>query len=80
MEYRERQPAPAAAVELAAGREDLWPSLDVAATTAGRREPPPLTHEDNRGFLQMLKEKKERYVLAIVCSNVNRLILRYADQ
>ncbi|GJN15549.1 hypothetical protein PR202_gb02470 [Eleusine coracana subsp. coracana] len=62
MEYREKQPVPAAAVELACG-EDLWwsSSADVATTTtAGRREPPPLTHEDNRGFLQMLREKKQR--------------------
>jgi hypothetical protein len=27
------------------------------------RPPPPLTHEDNRGFLEMLREKKERYGL-----------------
>ncbi|KAK3124032.1 hypothetical protein QOZ80_8AG0639510 [Eleusine coracana subsp. coracana] len=61
MEYRDRQTAPAAAVELAGG-EDLWwsSSADVVTTTAGRREPPPLTHEDNRGFLQMLREKKQR--------------------
>ena len=25
------------------------------------RPPPPLTHEDNRAFLEMLREKKERY-------------------
>ncbi|CAL5000759.1 unnamed protein product [Urochloa decumbens] len=66
MEYREaagRRPAPAAAVELAAGREDEGWYGDVATTTTtapGRREPPPLTHDDNRGFLQMLREKKER--------------------
>ncbi|TVU04726.1 hypothetical protein EJB05_47857 [Eragrostis curvula] len=53
MEFREGLP-PAAAVELA-GAVDQGP-----ATVAGRREPPPLTHDDNRGFLQMLREKKER--------------------
>nr|CAB3481629.1 unnamed protein product [Digitaria exilis] len=60
MEYRET----AAAVELAAGREDDegWYGIDVAATTTakGRKEPPPLTHDDNRGFLRMLRDKKER--------------------
>ncbi|CAO2211715.1 unnamed protein product [Urochloa humidicola] len=53
---------PPASVELAAGREDeVWYG-DVAttATTPGRREPPPLTHDDNHGFLRMLREKKER--------------------
>uniref|UniRef100_A0A453RPW0 ABC transporter domain-containing protein n=2 Tax=Aegilops tauschii subsp. strangulata TaxID=200361 RepID=A0A453RPW0_AEGTS len=30
------------------------------ASEVSARPPPPLTHEDNRGFLQMLREKKER--------------------
>ncbi|VAI74646.1 unnamed protein product [Triticum turgidum subsp. durum] len=30
------------------------------ASGVSARPPPPLTHEDNRGFLQMLREKKER--------------------
>ncbi|CAO2164993.1 unnamed protein product [Urochloa humidicola] len=65
MEYREaagRRAAPPAAVELAAGREDegWYGNVGTSTTTAGRREPPPLTHDDNRGFLRMLREKKER--------------------
>jgi len=32
---------------------------DVATTAAvGRREPPPLTHDDNCAFLRMLREKE----------------------
>ena len=63
MEYsREpgRQPA-AAAVEMSAGSEgEGW--YDVVATAA-RKEPPPLTHDDNRGFLRMLcKERSDRSV------------------
>jgi hypothetical protein len=51
-----------AAVELAGGggREDEdW--YDVATTAGRTTEPPPLTHDDNRGFLQMLRDNKERY-------------------
>ncbi|KAL5229992.1 hypothetical protein ABZP36_028768 [Zizania latifolia] len=33
---------------------------NTAAAVETRWLPPPLTHEDNRGFLQMLREKKER--------------------
>ncbi|KAG8087771.1 hypothetical protein GUJ93_ZPchr0010g9291 [Zizania palustris] len=43
-----------AAVELT-GEES-----NTAAAVETRWLPPPLTHEDNRGFLQMLREKKER--------------------
>ena len=70
MEYsREagRQPAAAAAaaVEMSAGSEgEGW--YDVVATAA-RKEPPPLTHDDNRGFLRMLREKKERSDPSSVC-------------
>jgi hypothetical protein len=51
-----------AAVELAGGggREDEdW--YDVATTAGRTTEPPPLTHDDNRGFLRMLRDNKERY-------------------
>ncbi|KAL6900988.1 hypothetical protein ACP4OV_005664 [Aristida adscensionis] len=58
MECREEgHTPPVAAVELA-GREGDGEAVSTAAT--GRREPPPLTHDDNRGFLRMLREKKER--------------------
>ena len=74
MEYREagRQPAAAAAaVEMSAGSEGEGWYDDVAAAAAadqGRsKEPPPLTHDDNRGFLRMLREKKERSDLSVVC-------------
>jgi hypothetical protein len=74
MEYREagRQPAAAAAVEMSAGSEGEGWYDDVATTAAAdqgrsREPPPPLTHDDNRGFLRMLREKKERSDLSVVC-------------
>jgi hypothetical protein len=33
---------------------------DGGTTAETRWLSPPLTHDDNRGFLQMLREKKER--------------------
>ncbi|CAD6264943.1 unnamed protein product [Miscanthus lutarioriparius] len=57
MEYRETTPA---AVELTAGGREDEDWYDVATTAGRTTEPPPLTHDDNRGFLRMLRDKKER--------------------
>ncbi|VAI86747.1 unnamed protein product [Triticum turgidum subsp. durum] len=41
--------------------EHSWEAKQAPpASEVSARPPPPLTHEDNRGFLQMLREKKER--------------------
>ncbi|EMS49680.1 ABC transporter G family member 38 [Triticum urartu] len=41
--------------------EQSWEAEQAPpASGVSARPPPPLTHEDNRGFLQMLREKKER--------------------
>lgn len=40
--------------------EDQQPPVPVPVMASGRLWAPPLTHEDNRGFLHMLREKKER--------------------
>ncbi|KAL6900989.1 hypothetical protein ACP4OV_005665 [Aristida adscensionis] len=66
MECREEGHTPPPAVEPAgrgdeAGSSSTTVMANVAAGTArARREPPPLTHDDNRGFLRMLREKKKR--------------------
>ncbi|KAJ1269487.1 hypothetical protein BS78_07G215800 [Paspalum vaginatum] len=61
------QPATApAAVEFTGGgvpgEDEVWyyVATTPADAAAGRRDPPPLTHDENRGFLRMLREKKER--------------------
>jgi hypothetical protein len=41
--------------------EYSWETEQQPAALERLIRPPPLTHEDNRRFLQMLREKKERY-------------------
>jgi hypothetical protein len=58
MEETMGQPTTPAAVELTGREDEDW----HAAATAGRTQqpPPPLTHDDNRSFLRMLRDMKEK--------------------
>ncbi|AQK57880.1 ABC transporter G family member 45 [Zea mays] len=58
MEETMGQPTTPATVELTGSEDEDW----HAAATAGRTQqpPPPLTHDDNRSFLRMLRDMKEK--------------------
>jgi hypothetical protein len=60
--YIRGSPAPVVDMMEQSWESERPPSAATAPSPETRlRPPPPLTHEDNRGFLEMLREKKERY-------------------